>query len=1045
MDMTTMCIQDNQSSITSSTSSSSSSSSASPSSGTTPYSQKRKRKSFPVLRIGSGIEGDTSSILDEGESRRERFRRNTRVIMDIQHSLYSLRLSWRRGRAYRADENTPNLFEQKLDGELYRQRNIRQHVAMLNSVVQRDSDTTFTSYDQYNAAIILDTMLPYWVVQNEPNEFHNTEALDPIIPSGLADYSSIVQYVMASVITVTVSARHHIVCKLFPRKAMPRRFDQKLQEYIQMESESIFRFEISEMILCSLLGNYPHCPMGSRADLNMRLRLYKLAMPYTFRHYHTSPKVEVHLRNILHNSAIGSLNLLALREYLVYLIDDDPALRIHANRVFEYEKFRSITIEVMAKVRIYIRNNLKDQYKCKVPPPEDKDSGDDDKSADIGGDSKWEIVDGTMTEDKIEFEYHIRDINAIVTLSYDETVEDASYRKPREPPMELLRSNKGKIPPSMKWAQKLKQPTHYYSEPTSDEKCKITRNKSKAEKLSRKSVAKPILETSTAARADDDEDKEDDDDGGESKEEKLEEAKLARLDPLISMLADIDNGVDTKKNGRKRGKGSSEADPMEIYNKRIKYGDGGIGGLSELWEEITGRARVATDTTKTTVTTESKPREIWEPRGPKEPKLENSMVITRDCIQVRHSELLCEYVATIDPNKITAVDAFELIMDYLPILGASRVAINRHKKLSGEQHHATYTGTVWERQINVLRDRYPYTYNLIQAASFAWLRHSALRICPLPLHYVSSGSIAIANSYHIPIEEFKTEETGLPLPTCAEERKVPSILPDQPVQLYYCDVCRRPYSITRRKPPPPRKTVKRQKPLLTHGFTDAFVNLRTGHVYCNKKRSVMHMKCGRKPLSRICLLGNELIFKKHSYRICCQPGCGQIALMHPLYTTINSHGLACYSCALEINNELRHRAASPEYTLIKERIKNNKQRKSKTLTTEEKASNRFTCFLHHGVTMSPANAFIFGMDTYLCSDHKIEKICYYIAGHLQSSGISQYVTIETNDDEEEETRRLILEFDAHHKEEAKKKNEARHKRNVANTKRAILTKSILRR
>jgi hypothetical protein len=470
---------------------------------------------------------------------------------------------------------------------------------------------------------------------------------------------------------------------------------------------------------------------------------------------------------------------------------------------------------------------------------------------------------------------------------------------------------------------------------------------------------------------------------------------------------------------------------MATVSKDFRRDGDEMGVLRKLVATIQGSAASSAPTTATLESDKWRPRELYEPRSP------DSVAITRDCIPKRHSELLADYIAHIDPFADPVVVFQEIATNYLPVLGASKRALQEHVELALAQYRSTYTVRVWEERLRELRSSHPYTYNLIQAACGIWVRHTAVKRYPLPLHYVVAQSRAIAARYDIPVVEYTYADTGLPPPDCIEDSAVPEILPDQPTKFAYCDVCQRVYSIVRKKPQPPKKENTRPKLLPTHGYADATVDLADGLVYCNKGRSILHMRCGDAPLKEIGILGSELIYKRSSFTLCCQPGCGQIALMHPMHTSFNEFGLACYACTVAIRSGQAKASIPPQIAEVVSRLRS---RRRARYEEDEERPEPLRCFLDHKFITNENECFMFGVDTYLCKRHPVSMIRDFIHRNFTSRGIG----CEIDHAMEGYTRSLLLQFDGLQKDIDKITNERKRKTESARIRQAKETARILR-
>lgn len=884
---------------------------------------------------------DRTITLYEGESRR--LRRTPRAIMQLNYYLHSLRLPRKRGdKKSSSSSSNPNLLSLRNSGKLYTNGNLTRVVAYLNTVME---DPEVTSETYHRASIVLDTCLP---------RAENMEPLEPIHQDALVDYQSIVHAVMFRTDTFTSNARYHVVCKLFPRAGMPRRFAPILCDY--MNADPGMKREITEIILCSLLGNYTHCTKDSRADAPMRQTLYGIFMPLTFYHAAVGMNLTDHIVKLVHGGVAPLLSLFAMREYLVFLIDDDPVLRSHAVVLFEYEAFRVIVLKAMADVRVYIRENMRDG--------------------------------GTMTEATIEMNVHIDALNALLKTGYEAVVKRTICRKPKPMPFDLIKSARGRLPPALEWGKARALKLHYCCEPTSDEKCSVTRGHTRAKR---------------------NRNEEEDDDEQQEEEEEEEEEK----------------GESKRTGGRKRRKRGGD-EPQTLIREALGIGAAAL-DVADVINDINDSKEVAA------VVMDQSIDGCWRPSPHDIPPEEGSRAITRDCIFAVDSAAICEMIKKIDPAT-SGVDAFRQVLEYLPALGASLDGITRHLKLGLTQHEGQNTLRLWEETMTELRRDHPYTYNLVQAAAAAWIAHSSIRCTELPYHYLKSQTMAIAARYEL-----------LPPPAGdgEEESKLPLAIPDQPCRIVLCRVCKRVYSIVRKRPQPPKKKLGRPKPIPTHGYVDVTVDLTTDEMFCNKGRSWMHEKCGESPLSEVTIIANEFRFAGHTHFICAQPTCGQIAILNAVHTVYTEHGAACYMCS----NAIRTKRAevSPAVQQVRDMLLSRRlvRKTNKLATQKERVPDAPHCYLCDRIINSEAKLLLYGVSTYLCHRHQQNEIRAYIHAGMARCGYS--VEVCCDNQTEDTTRELLLKYATAHKELFKRANDRIRKAMRAREQQAAATKKIMKR
>jgi len=897
--------------------------------------------------VGTPVVATSASILHEKEVRR--LYRTTRANLHIDYCLYSLRVPWQKeGKEEQEQERRTgtgpwphsNFMDLRNCGRLLShgaaQKTAEYLTDLMDATEQLDDSRT-----HYRACVALDTLLAHATAIYKGID---RELIDPIMQESLPDQQSVLHEVLFSRDTITIDARRHVMCKLLPRAGMPRRFVPILQQY--MDNDGDFRRETAEIIVCSLLGNYEHCAPSSRADFQMRVLLYAVCMPITF-DMQLEPAIHTCMRAVILHGSVELLSMFALREYLVFLIDEDPILRKHAVALFDYETFRVTVLNAMASVRVYIKQNIK--------------------------------IGGTMTDESIESGIFVSEIHAILGVAYA-TVVASAYRKPRPLPLQLLKATRGKLPPNASWAERMGRTVVYCSGPTSDEKCSMTRDKTRLEKRGRD--CGEAEEEEEAAGGDDTESESDDD-----------------------VLFDDMEGEGVQRRKMKKKK-ASRTYTTRCKVKRKKRRNNRMGDiLSEIvLGSSTDTAAIALHNLAALITDDAK--DVLTGEETKERETEDVMtsgvipaidpnttaVVTRDCVLVEHCRILRDAINHIDPSH-DPVSAFEMIMNHLVVLGAPQQAIDKHIALAHQQYAGIFTLRSWFEQLTDLSLQYPYTYNLIQNAASLWARHTSIRRYPLPLHYVQSQIAALTDRYRL-----------------GDSR----CLPDTACRFVFCGVCRRVYSIVRKRPPPPKKKTIRPKPPLTHGYVDVVVDLATGHLYCEKGHSFMDRRCGDEPLTQITIIGEELLYGRASgrvtYILCAQPGCGQIALMHPTNTTFTEYGMACYSCTKKIRSQpvaLPTPIADLQQYLVQRRT-TRKLNASRPDDEKEEVADSLTCHVCGSPIASERCLFLFGYQTFVCNKHDIVSM----RDHVRRGLLERSLPIELTEDEDTQIviDSLLLEY-----------------------------------
>ncbi len=117
------------------------------------------------------------------------------------------------------------------------------------------------------------------------------------------------------------------------------------------------------IVLCSLLGNYPHC--STRLQGGARKRLYSIL-------FYSGLTIPTHafsfFQSLLHVCPV--LVKWCLRDYLIAMICDNPGLCSQVETTIRLDDFRRITDQAMASIRTYIQFNLAHEWSSMSQIPE---------------------------------------------------------------------------------------------------------------------------------------------------------------------------------------------------------------------------------------------------------------------------------------------------------------------------------------------------------------------------------------------------------------------------------------------------------------------------------------------------------------------------------------------------------------------------------------------------------------------------------------------------------------------------------------------------
>jgi hypothetical protein len=162
----------------------------------------------------------------------------------------------------------------------------------------------------------------------------------------------------------------YMLLKATPYRCWTRKFASTLRERFEggayrnankpTQSEITRMFDamqtrkiVYRVILCGLLGNYPHCKPSSR-PLSRQLR-QRLVAAFDTKAEGASSAISLTIVRGIMTRAPNLIKML-LREHMVYLIDsgDDPFIQKVALSRMNYELFRRLTIETMDALRVSV-------------------------------------------------------------------------------------------------------------------------------------------------------------------------------------------------------------------------------------------------------------------------------------------------------------------------------------------------------------------------------------------------------------------------------------------------------------------------------------------------------------------------------------------------------------------------------------------------------------------------------------------------------------------------------------------------------------------
>ena len=896
------------------------------------------------------------------------------------------------------------------------EQKIIQHASITHTVktlVDLYQQRATTSHAKYSIQLAVDCCLPYLTAirYNLERSLASPVVMAPgwtgcVHAGSLPDFHLELCDSLYTKMAITDVPAHHVISKLFPRAGMPRKFAQILWKYIQQDS--VFMGKISRILMCSLLGNYPFVEPQQHMDVGYRAFVYHMFSPDVVlspRVFsgsvsvpHVTDAADTQQRNamrrlfaLLFSEPLVRLVLLAMREYAIYIIETSPVLLRHVQALFNYTNFRKHVLNGMRDVRSYLSANICFETREDDTEKEEEEGKKKKKKkktmtvAEIMASVPWDPNSDPDTAREWQKELHV-----IVKQAYENT-KRCAYRKDRACIFKQFRSVKGRFPPGTRWVPRHERHVYLRDPATADERCSATRRRSR--------IAKRKSASTTAAQEGDEEDAEGDE---ESKEEVVSVAAVPRrrnkrarvaeeelapedddsLRPLAivgSGESDLSDALHTETVTYVRRTMASDERKLEMEAQQAKEDDAEEKAIQEeLGEQVTN-------------VTDGIP---WVVPRHRVGEVRDAVPLTRDRITMEHDALLRRFSEML-PREISDDKAFECICMLLPHLGASTSGIREIKRVAEMFSAGVLTGKEWDSNIMRIRASFPYTYNLVIASAGIWTQQCRVSLSQLPRDIHVAQLRAVAVRYNIP------------LPRSID--LAPEMLPEIPVALHYCKVCKRIYSIHRNRS---RASVSRGT--YTNGLQDVSACLITGQVFCHRPIVTGSASCLAQPLESIRVDGKIIEFGDQLYTICPQPNCGILSVIDHYSVSYNEHGIACSACT-EKRKTLLH--SLPAYII---RVLQNWIRPSGVAPREsieaEMILPPLKCFVCGRDLKLNQDIEVWGRDTFICKRHysgatarDMKRHIHYRMGCL---GIENSVTDTDSDDTERTVRNLILEWKA---------------------------------
>lgn len=838
---------------------------------------------------------------------------------------------------------------------------------------------------------------------------------------------------------VTDTMRHHVISKLLPRAGMSRLFSKLADEY--MCSNAPFRAEMDRIFACSLIGNYRHTRHADRAGVQLRRFVYSVISPETCSY--AGSEHNTTLWRLLFKQPLQHVFLLAMRDYLIYHVSDNPVLLEHMNARFDYRAFVETTLRGMGNIRRYLETALS--------------PGGAITHESISNAKPCKVTAACVTTFQVE-------LAAVVKVAYD-GAKAKGFRKARADPCTRLRTVKGQYPPVTAWAVACGAQVYLKYPPRSDEKCSATRRLSRLHKRKATDAFGAGSDDDTprgtggASGGDDDEDGEGDADeaevpgeggggraaggggggggGGDEDGSLSTQATRAQSDAMEAKIHREMFGKARAVMRRQQQKldeaARAERDDAEDDRARLAEEEGptGLPDVDEYGFTVAYLDKLDTitkaDPEKHAIATkyrEARTRAVAAAGGlPRPaplgthstpvidrsigPRTPGAIPLTRARITMEHDHILRLCLSSIhpatDPDRV-----FAAMCVCVSELGASAAGVESMKRLMRHGSEGTCTDKQWIMLLRAVRQRYPYTYNLLQAAATIWSSSPRLVTEELPHCILINQARAIAQRHKLA----STRDTA-----------APSAVPQRACMFHYCSVCGRIYSIIQKRTRP-------GKTAHTHGLRDPAVDLATGELWCHNGKHDGARACGDQPICAVPMLGRIVSLRQRAYTLCCQPACGVLFALETFAPPYNRHGFACPTCWAKEKSR-RHLIPSFVMQLTQGAVRPSRAPPEYDTLPTAVIPKPMECFICAKPLHLNKWIGIFGKSTFLCHKHETGPLVSDVLYMCSTAGVPTSIA-EGSTFPDDEVRRQFAEHVRDSRatlfERKKRRNNATHKR-----------------
>jgi hypothetical protein len=763
-----------------------------------------------------------------------------------------------------------------------------------------------------------------------------------------------------------------LLYKALPRRCIARHYSAIMKDAINSNPDVHKR--VIDIIVCSLLGNYPHLRASEhiRPGLHVRIRILNLFYPEMVLRVDSKgdEKCEQVRRAIIDGlfGVCWKVLMFAYREQLVYLINSDSTLKSYFSTLFCYSEMNRIVIMTMDLVRRFLNTNLR------------------------------QIPGALMSDDKV-----LRDTDWLVALcgivdTSHQLLLGVVYKRQPGSFMHTLASASVHIPTSMWWWQRrggggegevvrfvdgvytpvdmrgLDEQKTFSRKKLEQRRDDIKRLAQKnKEATAHKQRAKLHERIKLASRSftDNNNTKKrrrsvtiDDGGGGGGGGDATPSASGSRVrllpqrpaagemteEALMRLIRDDADPIDSDNDDEEDEEDGGDDNEMKIDSILAGLKPGG---------KAPSRISALLRTPRPPVVTA-----WWTDGGCAGDDLlpaPGTTVITSTNVLLSHTVALAGILKRIPPH-LTCDVAIEQLWDLLPCFGCPRSGVQKFMKLSddiagGVATREAIKDTMWSLSIS-----FPYTYALLMTTVHLWNNHSTYQQFELP-GYMTRNQIGSANAEYAGLTEATESKTT-----------TTTILLQCKIELSYCDVCATVQSLF-------QEHHSKYKQQYRYGYRDSASDLTTGgrsEIYCPKSDSCVHLTCGQRPLQTSWLLGYAMMIQSRVYHLCPQPRCTTIMIFNSSLCEFNEHGIACVNCSAKIVNERERKMeleACPIFDIG---------------SHHELDSTKYSCYRCRKQIQSQEGLLMYGYQTFLCVRHGTRYLNQFVTKRLKEMGITPF-------------------------------------------------------